>query len=119
MSAHVDEVAVRRGIAWLDDQDPTWRERVDPDRLDMAMGAYWRDLADNCGCVGAQLDPHGSYDHFLRTSLPEEVGPVSWAVEHGFELPFQRDLAVARVAYDALTAAWLRLAFGREVAADA
>jgi hypothetical protein len=79
---------VNAGIAWLDEHEPGWRQRVDRDRLDL----------QNCTrCIGGQLA--GVYADFLRRHSLSRVD----AVRLGFNLPgIGED-------FDELTAAWREL----------
>ena len=42
------------GARFLDEVDPGWHQRVDPDLLDMSVA--WIEFDSGCGCVLAQLD---------------------------------------------------------------
>lgn len=117
---------VAAGAAWLDQHLPGWRERVDPQRLDMSCGIYLRADPNQCGCLAAQLDllaSHGnlgSYGNFVLANAgaraPEDLAEAEaiylgdaaqqWAVEHGLDLP--DPLGDDHGPWDALTAAWLQ-----------
>lgn len=116
------EARIARGIGVLDRYIPGWRERVDPDRLDMGYGLFdpaaASDEESGCGCVLAQLDADpgtrtiGEYGHRLRLVCAMagagDLDRSRWAAKHGFELeaadhPADADPAVA---YRQLTAEW-------------
>lgn len=56
---------IEAGAAWLDRTDPTWIDRVDLDRLN---------LADSCGCVMGQIVSR--YDASYFTVVAGENYPV-------------------------------------------
>ena len=74
------ELAVKRGIYWLDENHPNWASQIDLSQLDMA----------ECGnCVIGQAV--GDYSRVTREVVQAHRGdyetPIIWAVEHGFESP--------------------------------
>jgi len=105
---------VAAGVAWLDLHQPGWRERVDLDRLDMSCGTCSPADPSQRGCVAAQLDILGSYNHFVRTNsdagdpedLTETEAVHAWAVEHGLDLPAAHGFTDDTEAWAVLTAAW-------------
>jgi hypothetical protein len=118
------EARIARGISVLDQHLPGWRERVDPDRLDMGSGLF--DPATTgggewgaCGCVLSQLDADpeshtiGEYRDQLDVvcAMADPDGQVPddrWAAEHGFALAaadYQTEDDDA-AAYRQLTAEW-------------
>jgi hypothetical protein len=118
------EARIARGIGVLDRHLPGWRERVDPDRLDMQCGLFDRAATGHderrCGCVLSQLDADpdshttGDYYHQLDVvhSAADAGGrdPDRWAAEHGFDLDVGRYAyatdADEGAAYRQLTAEW-------------
>jgi hypothetical protein len=117
------EARIARGISVLDQHLPGWRERVDPDRLDMERGLFDPaapvDDERHCGCVLSQLNAAsntntiGDYYHQLDIvcAMADPDGRVPddrWAAEHGFDLetadyPTEDDEAGA---YRQLTTEW-------------
>lgn len=79
---------VRRGAAWLDEEEPGWAKAINLDRLDMLSGCY---------CVGGQL--YGNYDALAQIRLPHPPE------EYGFALP-PGDLARDLRAWELLTDLW-------------
>lgn len=118
------EARIACGIGVLDQHLPGWRERVDPDRLDMGFGLFDpAAIGDGqwgaCGCVLSQLDADpdthtiGEYRTQLEVvcAMADPNGQVPddrWATEHGFALEaadYQtQDEAAA--AYLQLTVEW-------------
>jgi len=105
-------VRVAAGVAWLDQHQPGWRGRVDLGRLDLSCGTYLRADPNQCGCVAAQLDILGSYNHFLRTNSdagnPEDLTETEahLGVEHGLDLPPAHGFTDDTEAFAVLTVAW-------------
>jgi hypothetical protein len=79
---------VNAGIAWLDEHEPGWRQRVDRDRLDQE---------DCTRCVGGQLA--GWYHYFLQRHGLSDYA----AIRLGFDLVYPHG------DFDQLTAAWREL----------
>lgn len=107
---------IQHGIAWLDDQEPEWRERVDPDELDLQV---------TCDCILGQVFAEEGERHWSNGyshTLERVVGPIvkdhvwdrssyerrtAWAAAHGFELtPVDTDRGLN---YATLTAEWKRV----------
>lgn len=70
------EVEIRNGAMYLDEVSPGWRERVDPDKLEMS----------NCTvCVIGQIT--GNTDTWAWSQVIQEVGLNAWSAhEYGFSL---------------------------------
>lgn len=89
---------VQRGVALLDQRVPDWRERIDVERLDMAVSAH---------CVLGQLN--GGH----RTPTPYTAGLDALGLdyqggeEHGFELHGRGERADYLLAYVALRYLWV------------
>lgn len=99
---------VARGIAWLDEEVPGWRDRINLGTLNVGE-------LRNCvlGQVfGAEAEAEGASDGFMyvasgawerrhypeRTSAEVVTGSGSWARTHGFDISFAD--------YEELTAEW-------------
>lgn len=86
------ETEIRRGATLLDEKRPGWREKVDPDVLDLDSGGL---------CVLGQA--YGQYDigHHELTGDPDpglaSLVRHGWAEQHGFWRSFS-------LTYDAQTA---------------
>ncbi len=105
----VTTARVATGVAWLDLHQRGWRERVDLGRLDMSCGTWLRADPAQCGCVAAQLDILGSYNHFVRAVQGRSEwleASRAWAVEHGLDLPAAHGFTDDAAAWAALTADW-------------
>ncbi len=114
------EARIARGISVLDRHLPGWRERVDPDRLDMESGLFDPAATGHderrCGCVLSQLDAdiHTVGEYRVQLDIvramvgPGHPDPDQWAAEHGFALGSADwdDADDAAVAYRQLTAEW-------------
>lgn len=96
---------VERGIAWLDEVRPDWRDSVNRSALDISD-------SDNCllGQVfwaeARQSDPYWSGFTYVHSSghFKDATGSsisAQWMIDHGFEEDDE--------SYNVLTVAWLHL----------
>lgn len=102
---------VRRGAAYLDDMDPGWHRRVDPDTLSLDSGEH---------CVLGQL--HGEFRRGLGRSrlLNLSSGPQASLspVAYGFRCTQNVPGAWQERDYELLTAAWRDAVRRRRVSED-
>jgi hypothetical protein len=97
MSIELARERAAAGAAWLDEEEPGWRSRVDPEDLSMGNG-------DACiaGYVFAdRVDP--DYQENGYDWLQDRCG-ARWCRTHGF-----LDDATIEVTYTELKAVWLEL----------
>jgi hypothetical protein len=96
---------VAAGAAFLDEQEPGWDKRVDPNQLD--IGA-------SCKCPLGQL--HGSYsDGLLSTGILDLYG-TSADIDHGFMWASRDRFEDVRAEIFVLTAEWKRVITERRAA---
>ncbi len=88
-------LAVKRGIHWLDEEHPSWAQKINLKRLKM----------DNCyQCIiGQAVGNFSGVTHAASAS-----GPSQWAIEHGFQAPYcyYRDGLSLYEYYERLEALW-------------
>lgn len=98
----------RRGLPTLDRLYPTWRERIDPDRLDMGEHRH---------CLIGQLFPRGEFEwqtSGYQRGLKELSGLKTWrelfewSVAEGFDVFIEHPDSGEKESYDLLTRVWVR-----------
>jgi hypothetical protein len=90
---------VQKGINWLDQVRPSWRERIAPEVLVMEDGEHCI-----CGHVFGDEAPEGCTGFTYATRLAgcdSEIAAAKWAESRGF-LCMERDIS-----YEMLRVEWL------------
>lgn len=92
---------IERGIAWLDQTVPAWRDAIHRRALD---------LSDSNDCVlgqvfyaeAARVNDRDGFNYAMKTYVSDDYAAQSaWVIGHGFEADGE--------SYDVLTVAWLHL----------
>ena len=98
------------GARFLDEVDPGWHERVDPDLLNMSVA--WIDMDKGCGCVLAHLDGRHFQGGLRRYDIRFEASA-------GLGFTFESPDFDYTSQWDILTAAWREEILSRRIEEEA
>ena len=74
------QLAVKKGIYWMDENYPGWARRIDTDSL----------LMENCDyCVIGQACMDQGYWEVIEMGAKSLDNANDWAIEHGFDVPME------------------------------
>lgn len=103
------QLAVKKGVLWLDENHDGWEFKIDLSKLQMsncercvigqAVGNYWRTTAEE-----ARKMRESEVEDFENYLSGDE-----WAAEHGFDVNTVENGTQYSVSYAALEAAWVEV----------